>query len=158
MNFNKVDEFEKLISEYFNSSYGVAVDSCTHAIELCIRLNNSNNIKIPKKTYVGVAQLGLKLNLEWSFIDNKWKNFYFIEKTNIIDAAVLWKKNSYDGRLRNRPWREQNINTVGYHYYMTPESASRGIELFRKKKNLKPKKWDYSEYPDLSKMKIFSHK
>ena len=198
MSFTEVDKFESLISKYFNSPYGVAVDSCTHAIELCLRLNNSNNIKIPKKTYVGVAQLGLKLNLDWSFSEIQWKDFYFIENTNIVDAAVLWRHNSfikgtlmcisfqyqkhlnigrggmiltdnknsyqalqmmsYDGRLRDKPWRDQNINSLGYHYYMTPESASRGIELFHKKKNLPPKKWSSEDYPDLSKMTIFSKK
>ena len=33
------------------------------------------------------------------------------------------KKMSYDGRIPNIPWRQQNIDTVGYHYYMTPETA-----------------------------------
>lgn len=198
MSFDKVDKFEKCVSEYFNSPYGVATDSCTHAIELCLRLNNSNNIKFPKQTYVGVVQLGFKLNLNWSFADIKWKDFYFIENTNIIDAAVLWKKNSYikdtfmclsfqfqkhlnigrggmiltdninnykalkkmsyDGRMRNIPWREQNIDSFGYHYYMPPESAVKGIDLFNKKKDLLPKKWSYEDYPDLSNMTIFSKK
>jgi dTDP-4-amino-4,6-dideoxygalactose transaminase len=198
MSFTEVDKFEKCISEYFNSPYGVAVDSCTHAIELCLRLNNSNNIKFPKQTYVGVPQLGFKLNLNWSFGEIKWRDFYFIENTNIIDAAVLWKKNSYikntfmcisfqyqkhlnmgrggmiltdneschkllkkmsyDGRLRDVSWRSQNIDTLGYHYYMPPESASKGIELFNKKKDLPPKKWTHEDYPDLSNMIIFSKK
>ena len=38
------------------------------------------------------------------------------------------KKMIYDGRDPNVPWREQNIDSVGYHYYMTPETASKGIE------------------------------
>ena len=95
MSFDIVDKFENCISEFFNSPYGIAVDSCTHAIELCLRLNNSNNIIFPKQTYVGIVQLGYKLNLKWSFEDNKWNDFYYLGNTNIIDAAVLWKKNSY---------------------------------------------------------------
>ena len=39
--------------------------------------------------------LAYKLNLKWSWNFDKWKDYYFIHGTNIIDAAVLWKKNSY---------------------------------------------------------------
>ena len=38
---------------------------------------------------------------------------------------------SYDGRLPDVPWREQNISSVGYHYYMTPETAQLGLEKLR---------------------------
>ena len=32
------------------------------------------------------------------------------------------KRMSYDGRDPDIPWRDQNISTIGYHYYMTPET------------------------------------
>ena len=44
MNFNVVTEFEKKISEFFGSPYAIAVDSCTHGIELCLRYTNEKNI------------------------------------------------------------------------------------------------------------------
>ena len=31
-------EFEKTIAEYYGAPYGVAVDCCTHGMELCLRL------------------------------------------------------------------------------------------------------------------------
>lgn len=196
MSFKKVEEFEKKIANFFGSPFAIATDSCTHAIELCLRLQNPNEkILFPKNTYIGIPLLGYKLNLNWDWVDLNWSNFYKIENTNIIDAAVLWKQGSYiektfmclsfqfqkhinigrggmiltddenaynqltmlsyDGRRRDMPWRDQNIGIRGYHYYMTPESAQKGIEIFENKKNDVPKIWSHLDYPDVSKMKVF---
>ena len=65
-------------------------------------------------------------------------------------------KMSYDGRNRDLPWRNQNIKKLGYHYYMTPESAEIGMKIFKEKRNKKPKLWTFEDYPDLSKMKVFN--
>ena len=150
---------------------------------------------IPKKTYIGIPMVLEKLGLSWSWRNEDWENYYYIYNTNIIDAAVYWKKNSYingslmclsfqfqkhinigrggmiltdneddyiklvkmsyDGRERNTPWRQQNINSLGFHYYMTPENAEKGIKIFLEKANQQPKKWTSEDYPDLSLMEIF---
>ena len=196
MTFNYIIEFENKISEFFGSPYAVAVDCCTHAIELCLRYKKYNNITIPKNTYISIPFTLEKLNLNWKWNDEKWSDFYYLKDTNIIDAAVLWesnsyientymcvifqykkhlslgrggailfqdkheyailKKMSYDGRDFNIPWVEQNIDTLGYHYYMTPETAKLGLEKLPKAIQSLPKKWDYNDYPDLSKMKVFN--
>lgn len=52
--------------------------------------------------------------------------------TNSKKDAIILKKMSYDGRLPNVPWRDQNIETFGYHYYMTPETAKLGLEKLPK--------------------------
>ena len=62
---------------------------------------------------------------------------------------------SYDGRISGQPWREQNIETIGYHYYMTPEIASKGIEKLPDAILTKPKQWTLYDWPDLTKMEIF---
>ncbi len=41
---------------------------------------------------------------------------------------------------------------------MTPEMAQKGLKIFEIKKNIKPKKWTYDDYPDISKMKVFKKK
>jgi dTDP-4-amino-4,6-dideoxygalactose transaminase len=66
---------------------------------------------------------------------------------NKEDYDIL-KKMSYDGRSPNQPWMEQDIDTMGYHYYMTPETALLGLEKLEKVKNQIPKKWSYTDYPD----------
>ena len=67
------------------------------------------------------------------------------------------KKMIYDGRDPNIPWREQNIESVGYHYYMTPETASKGIEKLPEAIKRNPKKWKITEWPDLRNMKVFKN-
>jgi len=95
MSFKAITDFETKIAEYFNSPYAVAVDCCTHGIELCLRQQNIKSITVPKRTYLSVPFLAQKLGIELRWKDDKWKDFYWIEDTNIIDAAVLWKENSY---------------------------------------------------------------
>ena len=70
-------------------------------------------------------------------------------------TAIELKKMSYDGRLPDIPWREQNITSLGYHYYMAPEIAEKGLEKLDKAIQTPPKKWDLNEWPDLTKMEIF---
>jgi dTDP-4-amino-4,6-dideoxygalactose transaminase len=73
---------------------------------------------------------------------------------NKEDYDIL-KKMSYDGRSPNQPWMEQDIDTIGYHYYMTPETALLGLEKLEEVKSQTSKKWSYLDYPNLSNMKVF---
>jgi len=197
MNFNTVTKFENKICKFFNAPYGIAVDCCTHGIELCLRQQDVKSITVPKRTYLSVPMLANKLNIELKWKDDKWDEFYWIEDTNIIDAAVLWRENSYipgtfmcisfqfqkhlslgrggiiltdnkkiaaelkkmsyDGRIPNIPWRDQDINTMGYHYYMPPETAQNGLNKLEKAINTPPKKWSIYDWPDLTKMDIFKN-
>jgi dTDP-4-amino-4,6-dideoxygalactose transaminase len=196
MNFNAVTEFENKISDFFNSPYAVSVDSCTHGIELCLRYKKINQIKVPNRTYLSIPFLASKLNIDLLWENKEWQDYYYVSE-NIIDAAVLWKKDSYipntmmclsfqfqkhlslgrggmilldnkddaialkkmsyDGRLPNIPWRDQNIDFIGYHYYMTPETASLGLEKLLKAIEQKPKQWKYLDWPDLTQMDIFKN-
>lgn len=70
-------------------------------------------------------------------------------------AADILKKMSYDGRLPNINWREQNIDTMGYHYYMTPETAQMGLDKLPNAIKTNPKEWNVTDWPDLTQMKIF---
>lgn len=67
-------------------------------------------------------------------------------------------KMRYDGREDDIPWADQDINTLGYHYYMTPEMAQIGIDKLKVARNTKPKQWTWENYPDISKMKVFNAK
>jgi hypothetical protein len=94
MDFNVITKFENEIANFFGSKYAIAVDSCTHGIELCLILKNIKKIKVPKHTYLSVPFLAHKLNIELEWKDENWKDYYYLTE-DIIDAAVLWKKNSY---------------------------------------------------------------
>lgn len=193
--FKVVDTFEKTVASFYGAKYGIATDCCTHAIELCLRHEGFTEVTVPEHTYVSIPLTCMKLGLNWKFEKKNWEEFYYIGGTNIIDGAVLWRKDSYvpgtylclsfqyrkhlsigrggmiltdnresyeilkkmayDGREDNSPWGEQDIDTMGYHYYMTPESADRGLDQFYKVKDYVPKFWSYKDYPYLPNMKVF---
>ena len=194
---NSIEKFEYDLAKYFNSPFAVSTDSCTHAIELCLRLvRPKHKIKVPSRTYISVPFTLIKLNLDWQFKDIDWRDYYYLAGTNIIDAAVYFEKDSYvenslmclsfqhrkalslgrggailcskkqdydllkkmawDGRDHNRLWKEQDIDVVGYHYYMTPETAELGS---KKLKNVIPKpRQGSANYPYLPEMKVFKQK
>ena len=70
------------------------------------------------------------------------------------DFDVL-KRMSYDGRSPDESWSVQNIKTIGYHYYMTPETAELGLKKLPEAISKAPKKWVYTDWPDLTKMDVF---
>jgi hypothetical protein len=197
MSFETVTQFEQRIATFFGAPYAIAVDSCTHGIEICLRYTKATKINVPHRTYLSIPFLAEKLNIERIWEDENWQDYYYLTD-NIIDAAVLWKANSYipntfmglsfqyqkhlslgrggiiltdnkeaalqlkkmsyDGRLPNTPWREQNIDTIGYHYYMTPETAQLGLDKFLEATITPPKKWIVTDWPDLTQMDVFNSK
>jgi len=90
-----VDQFEKEIAKFYGAPYAVSTDCCTHAIELSLRLTNYDNITVPTHTYISVPFTLIKLNKNWSWNHQSWTDYYYLGNTNIIDAAVCWKPNSY---------------------------------------------------------------
>ena len=68
MSFEVVNKFENKIAEFFGAPYAVAVDCCTHGIELCLRQQEVLTLIVPKRTYLSVPMLANKLNirLQWS--------------------------------------------------------------------------------------------
>ena len=191
----QVKDLEDNVAKCFGAKYAVAVDSCTHGLELCLRMQNIKELCVPKRTYISVPFLANKLGIPLKWKEESWQDYYFIEGTNIADAAVLWrkgsyipntfmclsfqfqkhlslgrggmiltdnkqaaedlKKMSYDGRLPDVPWRDQDISSFGYHYYMTPETAQIGLDKLEDAINTKPREWVINDWPDLTKMKVF---
>lgn len=196
MSFQIIADFEKEIAKFFGAPYAVAVDCCTHGLELSLRYKESKKITVPKHTYLSVPMLASKLNLELEWKDEKWQDYYYLTD-EIIDAAVLWKPNSYmpntymsvsfqfkkhlslgrggailfddkeaydvlkkmsyDGRSPDLPWTEQNIKTIGYHYYMTPETAELGLKKLPTAIATPPKQWVYTDWNDLTTMDVFKN-
>jgi dTDP-4-amino-4,6-dideoxygalactose transaminase len=194
MNFEAVTQFENKVASFFGAPYAVAVDSCTHGVELALRYTEVDHIRVPKRTYLSIPFLASKLHIDLFWKDEDWVDYYYLTE-NVIDAAVLWKadsyipntfmgisfqyqkhlslgrggmllmdnkeaaiqikKMSYDGRLPNVPWRDQNIDCQGYHYYITPEVAQSGLDKLPAAIERTPRQWVVNDWPDLTQMKIF---
>lgn len=198
MSFGTITQFEKSLAEFFGAPYAVAVDCCTHGVELCLRYKEAAYITVPKHTYISIPFLSEKLGISLIWKDEDWVDYYTVwsdDDTQIIDAAVLWgrdtyvpgtfmnvsfqfrkhlslgrggvilcdneeaaielKKMSYDGRLPDIAWRDQDISTMGYHYYMTPETAQKGLDELMIAIARVPVKWSIADWPDLTKMSVF---
>lgn len=193
--FETVEKFEKRIADFYGAEYAVATDCCTHAIELCLRYIKPGKITVPANTYISIPFTAMKLGIKFAWENKKWKDYYFLGNTNIIDGAVHFKENGYmpgtfmclsfqfrkhlnlgrggmiltddkqayhtllkmryDGRDLTQPWAEQNIDTIGYHYYMTPETAQLGLDRLDEAIQKQPVSWDWSDYPYLPGMKVF---
>ncbi len=193
--WDTVTEFEKQIAAFFGAPYAVAVDSCTHGLELVLRYKGLTAMVSQKHTYLSVPMLAQKLKIDLVWLDSKWVNKYSVA-VNVYDAAVLWQQNSYvansfmcisfqyqkhlslgrggmilcpdeqsynelkkmsyDGRLPGIPWRDQDIDTIGYHYYMTPETAALGLQKLPEAIATPPRIWTWEDYPDLTKMKLWA--
>ena len=199
MSFDTVKQLENRVAEFFGSPYAVAVDCCTHGVELCLRHQKVGAITVPRRTYISIPFLTAKLDLSLEWRDEEWQDYYKVNhgSRSIYDAAVLWKKDSYipgsfmclsfqfqkhlslgrggmilcdnkedaiklkkmtyDGRLPDIPWRDQDIDTVGYHYYMTPETAQIGLDKLDKAIETTPRQWKVTDWPDVSAMKVFNY-
>jgi len=64
MSFNTITEFENKIAEFYGAPYAVAVDCCTHGIELCLRYFDVNEFDCPSHTYISIPFLANKLNVK----------------------------------------------------------------------------------------------
>lgn len=57
---------------------------------------------------------------------------------------------SYDGRNLETPYTDQgHVSALGWHFYMTPEDAARGILLMDMLPEVNPDTMDWTHYPDL---------
>jgi dTDP-4-amino-4,6-dideoxygalactose transaminase len=77
--------------------------------------------------------------------------------TNDKDFEEWARPMIYDGRHKNKLYQDDEFECIGWHMYMSPESAKRGLEIFHSDK-IK----DYNEpcgssetYKDLRQQKIF---
>lgn len=199
MRFDTITEFENKIADFYGAPYAVAVDCCTHGVELCLRYKNVSHITVPKHTYISIPFLSVKLGISLVWKNEDWQDYYTVwdnTETKIIDAAVLWKKDSYipntfmcvsfqfrkhlslgrggiilcdnkedadalkkmtyDGRLPDIPWRDQDISSMGYHYYMTPETAQLGLDKLQNAIDTTPIQWTVNDWPDVSRMSVFT--
>jgi len=72
--------------------------------------------------------------------------------------AYKWlKKACYDGRDLNIPYDDDRFSELGWHFYMTPEDAARGLILFQKISEFNPPSVERPiyHYSDLSKREVF---
>lgn len=195
-----IDIFENKVAQFAGSKYAVAVDCCTHAMELSLRylmfqreLIFDDVVIIPNQTYISCALMLMQLGFYVQFEDIEWVGQYRLAPTRIWDSATMWTKDmyikdslqcisfqikkripigkggmilcnskeeynwlklaSYDGRDLTTPYdSKEHIKLKGWHYYMTPEDAARGIMLMDALPKINEPTGNYKMYPKITEM------
>ena len=82
--------------------------------------------------------------------------------TDDLNAYNWFKTQRYEGRTVDADgnyllYKDDNVKSLGYNMYMTPEQAARGLELFQKKiKDDNPDQESSGSSKDLSKLNIYT--
>lgn len=99
--YDVVDLFERQIANYSGAKFGIAVDSCTSALFLCLMYLNKQpeTITIPKRTYISVPSAIIHSGYNIDFEDLEWSGIYQLKPLPIYDGAVRFRKGMYSGGL-----------------------------------------------------------
>ena len=196
--FDPLFEFEDAVANFWGAKYAVAVDCCTHALELCLRVS-PQLAYCPANTYVSVPMMLEKSNNPHKIIQRNWTEYYYLTN-QIIDAAAYWKRDGYvdntlmcisfghkkhinvgkggmilldnydlykrlqkiryDGRSIHSGvmYVDDDVTELGYHYYMTPETAMMGLNVFNEKKDWPTKVITQADYSDIRKFTYFANR
>ena len=96
LNYDTLTDFETMLSEYTGAPYVVLTDSCTHAIELCLRYKTPGPCVIPAHTYLSIPMTFHKLGIPYYYdTHNDWQYEYRLAPSNIWDSARAFDKGMY---------------------------------------------------------------
>lgn len=87
------EQFEAALADYCGATYAVATTSCTMALLLALSHERQSRawigfpLRIPRRTYVGVAASAKHAgwNIEWT--DEDWLGSYTIDPVSVVDSA-----------------------------------------------------------------------
>ena len=190
-----VTMFEQKLCEFTNAPYCVAVDCCSHALFMALKLYKPTEVICPTHTYVSVPMQILHAGHKLKFKKFSWVGTYQLDPFNILDCAVYFRKNMYqkgtiqclsfqykkrfyvnrggailldneeqynllklmkhDGRDESILYKDiEDIPNLGYHYYMSAESACAGLLNFDRMLPSSAK--SDRDYRDVSKFSCFA--
>jgi dTDP-4-amino-4,6-dideoxygalactose transaminase len=96
--FDKISKFEQELAEYTGAPYAVMTDCCTHAIELCLRLDRVQECSFTPYTYLSVPMTMHKLGIQYAYHDHEWQRWigeYPFVGTRIWDSARRLEQDMY---------------------------------------------------------------
>lgn len=93
-----IRQFERTIAKHCGAKYGIAVESCTAALTLCLLYHDVKDkvaVVLPKKTYFSVPMSVFHVGGEVKYENKKWLGAYQLWPYPIIDSAMRFKKGMY---------------------------------------------------------------
>lgn len=93
--FDRIKEFETQLSKFTGAPFVVTTDCCTHAIELCMILDEVKECSFSAYTYLSVLQTMHKLKIKYNLLEESWTGEYRFYNTRIWDSARRLEPNMY---------------------------------------------------------------
>ncbi len=89
-------DFEAALCAYTGAKYAVAVNSCTMALFLALKINRLPlSVGIPKFTYNSVPMVAIQAGYTVGFTNEQWRGEYQIKPTNVWDSARRFTSGMY---------------------------------------------------------------
>ena len=126
MPYRIVREFENQVAAFAGSKHAVAVESCTAALFLSCVYSKVGKVTIPKFTYPGVACSIIHAGGTVRFSDNMWSGTYELEPYDIIDGALRFRHDMYEGGLHCISFHMKKLLPIGRGgMILTDDSAAK---------------------------------
>jgi len=93
--FDKIKKFEEELAEFTGAPYAIMTDCCTHAIELCLRYDQVQEVIMTPYTYLSIPMTMHKLGIKYSYNNESWIGEYPFGLTRIWDSARRLEKDMY---------------------------------------------------------------
>ena len=102
--FSVVAQFEQSVSKYAGAKFGVAVNTCTSALFLCLAYMRSQrpsvaHVAVPARTFVSVPMAVIHAGFKVEFRDLSWGGVYHLDPLPIVDGALRFRRGMYRGGL-----------------------------------------------------------
>ena len=94
--YSVVRQFEADLCRYTGAFYAVTTTSCTTALLLACVYHNVRDVRIPKRTYIGVPQSIIHAGGAPVFTDKSWDGWYQLEPYPIWDSARWFTSGMFD--------------------------------------------------------------
>jgi dTDP-4-amino-4,6-dideoxygalactose transaminase len=103
----RVEEFEGIFSGFVGAKYAVAVNSCTSALFLCLKLLNPKKVSIPSMTFASVASDIIHAGGKINWLDESWSGSRYPLLTGnsklgtIYDSAHALHRDDYTAKTND---------------------------------------------------------
>lgn len=111
--FEVVDAFERRVAEFAGARYGVAVNTGTSAIFLSLVYAAEEEVTLPAHTFISVPMAALHAGLAITFEDYEWQGVYELQPWKIIDGALRFRRNMYEGGLHCLSFHARKLLNIG---------------------------------------------
>ena len=111
-----VERFEEEFKNFVGAKYAVAVNSCTSALFLCLKLLSPKKVSIPSMTFASVASCVLHAGADLAWIDESWAGSRYALISNDPKQGIIY--DSAHALHRGDASKKEN-DLVCYSFYPT---------------------------------------